>query len=145
MATPTPIPDLISDDMFGLEYDTQLSAEIVHRYNTYHDRAKVAADVDAMRSEIQRLSSATQFASAALIRAGFTLCENGQWKPPLGKPVGPILDSLDAERETKTVLTGRIMDLAAAALPHMPVDEHLRIAGVKAINAALAVMEGRKP
>lgn len=145
MAKPNSLPELISSEFFGLEYDHHLAEEIVRRYNTYHEMAKVAADVDSMRSEIQRLSSATQFASAALIRAGFTLCDSGEWKPPLGKPVGPILDSLDAERETKTVLTGLIMDLAAAALPHMPVDEHLRIAGVKAINAALAVMEGRKP
>jgi hypothetical protein len=94
--------------------------------------------IDELRFHLER-------AEQALHSAGYTRMETGYWKPPLGKPAGSLLESLDAERETKTVLTGRIMDLAAAALPHMPTDEHLRVAGVKAINAALAVMEGRKP
>lgn len=93
----------------------------------------------------EQLQFYLECAEQALKAAGFTRMDTGHWKPPLGKPIGPVLDSLDAERETKTVLTKLIMDLAAAALPHMPIDEHLRIAGIKAINAALAVMEGRQP
>lgn len=84
-------------------------------------------------------------AEQALLAAGYTRTENGYWKPPVGKPAGPLLDSLDAEREAKNTLAALILDLTGAALPHMPVDDHLRIAGVKAINAALAVMEGRNP
>ena len=92
-------------------------------------------------SEMSRLQRAEQ----ALYAAGFTRTENGNWKPPLGKPAGPLLDSLDAEREAKNTLAALILDLTGAALPHMPTDEPLRVVGVKAITAALNVMQGRQP
>lgn len=97
------------------------------------------------QEDYDRLRQSNHFAELALRKAGFTLCDSGEWKPPLGKPVGPLLASLDAEREAKNTLAALILDLTGAALPHMPVDEHLRVAGVKATNAALAVMEGRQP
>lgn len=111
-----------------MQCEPVLEAEIIRRYNNFK----------SVEFDLQQ-------AQSALTAAGFTRCDNGAWKPPLGKPIGPVLESLDAERETVDKLAGQILDMAGAALPHMPTDEHLRYHGIKAVNAALAVMEGRKP
>lgn len=135
------LPEIIGPEIFSLNCSNELTAEIVHRYNTYHNRTGL--DIQALR--FNHVSSELDLAVSVLESAGFTRCDNGNWKPPLGKPAGPLLDSLDAEREAKNTLAAMILDLTGAALPHMPTDESLRVAGVKAITAALNVMQGRQP
>lgn len=84
-----------------------------------------------------------ELAEGALLAAGFTRQPNASWKPPLGKPIGPVLESLDDARADKNQLAEMLLKLVAAALPHMPTDEDLRCAGIEAVNMVLAVMEGR--
>lgn len=129
-----PMPSAICAEALS-ELDKPLAIEIARRYNAFSE----------LKTDLKEAQLSLDLAISALKAAGFTLCENGHWKPPLGKPIGSLLESLDAEREAKNILTALILDLTGAALPHMPVDEHLRVAGVKATNAALAVMEGRQP
>ena len=128
-------------------YNSQLANEIARRYNTHADNPNSGncSKCKFLEEQLKFMDAHFKSVAQTLKGLGYELCAGGHWKPPVGKPAGPLLESLDAEREAKNTLAALILDLAAAALPHMPVDEQLRVAGVKAINAALAVMEGRKP
>lgn len=82
-------------------------------------------------------------AEQTLLAAGYTRCDNGNWKPPIGPSASPLLDQLDAERQLTANLASQILELAGAALPHRA-DETLRKATIAAVDAALVVLEDRK-
>lgn len=147
MPIPKQFPEFIDAADLLRVYSSPVANEIARRYNTHADNPNNGncSKCKFLAEQLNFMDG--QFKSAAQILSGlgYTLGCNSHWKPPLGKPAGPLLDSLDAEREAKNTLAAMILDLTGAALPHMPTDESLRVAGVKAITAALNVMQGRQP
>lgn len=126
-------PARIRNEKISPSVQADLAREIVRRYN---EHPKLVADFKDVRERLEK-------AIYALQAARFTQCDNGNWKPQVAKSAAPILDSFDAQRQLSSDLAGMILDLTGAALPYARTDEHLRQATIKAISAALAVIEGR--
>lgn len=100
----------------------------------------------ARPSQIELISEELRCATAALHRAGFTRCDSGQWKPPTGKPAGPLLGRLDAERQQARKLALATMALVRTSLQAVqgqmsPVE--MTAAMLEAIDEAIIVLESQ--
>ena len=97
-------------------------------------------------SELEHVRFHLRRAQSALGDAGFTLSDTGHWKPPAGKPAGPLLDSLDTERQQARKLALATMALVRTSLQAVqgqmsPVE--MTAAMLEAIDEAIIVLESQ--
>ena len=127
---------ICAEELRGL--DKPLAIEIACRYNAFSE----------LKTDLKEAQLSLDLAISALKAAGFSLCENGHWRPPLGPSVGSIFDQLDVARNRANSLALATMELVQLHLQNRKTAEPLspdetRQALLKAIEASLIVLESQ--